>query len=108
MDMAKAVCGVEQKRKLENNSLSNVTIRCCKSNMFQDVFKQVAEIRASKARISLQLDESSNVSNCVYLLVYCRYVYAGEFLMCKRLETTTKAANVREKMDNFFQQNNVS
>ena len=44
--------------------------------------------------------------------MYCRYVHAGElkeeFLMCKSLETTTKVVNVLEKMDHFFQQNNIS
>ena len=81
--------------------------------MSQDVLNQVAdEIRASKARISLQLDESTDVSNCAYLLVYCRYEHAGElkeeFLMCESLETTSKGVDVLEKMDNFFQQNNIS
>ena len=50
--------------------------------------------------------------NCVYLFVYCRYVHAGElneeFLMCESLETTIKAVNISEKMDNFFQKNNLS
>ena len=44
--------------------------------------------------------------------MYCRYVHAGElkeeFLMCESLETITKAVNVLEKMDHFFQQNNIS
>ena len=52
------------------------------------------------------------MSNCAYLLVYCQYVHAGEwkeeFLKCESLETTTKAVNVLEKMDHFFQQNNIS
>ena len=30
-----------------------------------------------------------------------------EFLMCESLETTTKAVDVLEKMDHFFQQNNI-
>ena len=81
--------------------------------MSQDILKQVAdEIRTSKAKISIQLDESTDVSNCAFLLVYYRYVHAGdlkeEFLMCESLETTTKAVDVLEKMDHFFQQNNIS
>ena len=46
------------------------------------------------------------MSNCAYLLDYCRYVHAGElkeeFLMCENLETTTKSVDILEKMDNFF------
>ena len=78
MEIIELVCGVEQKRKLEKIALSNDTIRCRISDMSQDILNQVAdEIRASKARISLQLDESTDVSNCAYLLVYCRYEHAG-------------------------------
>ena len=41
--------------------------------MSQDILDQVAEeIRIIKERISLQLDESPEVSNCAYSLVYCR------------------------------------
>ena len=113
MDMVELVCGVEQKRKLEKIALSNDTVRCRISDMSQDILNQVAdEILVSKEKISIQLDESTDVSNCAYLLVYCRYVHAGElkeeFLMCESLETTTKAVNVLEKMDHFFQQNNIS
>ena len=58
-------------------------------------------MRVSKARISLLLEESFDLSNRVYLLVYCRYVYAGElkeeFLMCESLDTITKAFIVLEK-----------
>ena len=75
--------------------------------MSQNIFDQVAEeIRTIKERISLQLDESTDVLNCAYLLVYCRYVHAGElkeeFLMCKGLETTRKVVDIVEKIDNFF------
>ena len=98
MDMVELVCGVEQKRKLEKIALSNDTVRCRISDMSQDILNQVAdEILASKAKISIQLDESTDVSNCAYLLVYCRYVHAGELkeelLMCESLETTTKAVS---------------
>ena len=107
MKMVELVCGKEQKRKLEKIALSNNTIRCRISDMSQDILNQVAdEIRASKARVSLQLDESTNVSNCAYLLVYCRYEHAGElkeeFLMCESLETTTKGFMLWKKWITFF------
>ena len=60
----------EQKKKI---SLSNDTVRRRISDMSQDILDQVAEkIRACKARVSLQLDKSTDVLNCVYLLVYYR------------------------------------
>jgi len=42
-----------------------------------DILDYVAdEIRSNEARVTLQLDESTDVSNCTYLLVYCRYIHA--------------------------------
>ena len=81
--------------------------------MTQDILDQVAEeTQAGKVKISLQLDESTDVSNSAYSLVYCLYVHAGElkeeFLMCKSLKTTTKAVDIVEKMDNFVQRNNLT
>ena len=40
-----------------------------------DVLDDVAdEIRSNKARVTLQLDESTDLSNCKYFLVYYRYI----------------------------------
>jgi len=37
-----------------------------------DILDHVAdEIRSYEARVTLQLDESTDMSNCMYLLVYC-------------------------------------
>ena len=62
MDTVELVCVVEQKRKLEKIALSNDTVRCRVSDMSQDILNQVAdEIRASKSKISIHLDESTDV-----------------------------------------------
>jgi len=79
MDMVELVCRVEQKRKLEKIALSNVTVRCRISDMSQDILNQVAdEIRTSKAKISIQLDESTDVSNCVWRLY--GYIYTTKII----------------------------
>ena len=113
MDMVEHVCEKEQKKKIEKIFLPNDTVLCRISDMSQDILDLVAEeIRANKARIILQLDGSTDVSNCAYLLVYCRYVHAGElkeeFLMCESLETTKKRLIFWKKMDNFFEQNSLT
>ena len=102
MDMVEFVRGKQQMKKIEKSFLSNDTVRRRISDMSQDIVYQVeVEIRASKARISLQLDESTDVSNCAYLFVYGQYVHAGElkkeFFICESLETTTKEAEMLEK-----------
>ena len=74
--------------------------------------KLLAEIRSSTSRISLQLDESTDVSNFSQLLVFSRYIHEGdlkeEFLMCESLESTTKAIDVFEKLEGFFEQNQIT
>jgi len=101
LGMVESVCGREQKKGLEKISLANHTVRCHINAMSRYILDHVAdESEANKARASLQLDESNEVSNCTYLLAYCRYVHAGkleEFLMC---ESVGKWLNVPEKSYN--------
>ena len=87
--MVQLVCGREQKKKIQKISLPSDTVRRCTSQMPQDILDQVAKkIGARRARICLQQDESTNLSN-IYMLIYCCYAYAGElkeeFLMCEIL-----------------------
>ena len=75
--MVELVYRVEHKRKHEKLSFSNYTVHCHMNDIYQDISNQIAdEIRTNKARISLQLVESINVSNWSYLLVNCRCVHA--------------------------------
>ncbi|KAF2353302.1 hypothetical protein FHG87_015941 [Trinorchestia longiramus] len=62
--------------------------------------------------ICLQLDETTDVSNLSQLAVLVRYVKDNvineDFLFCKPLTTTTKAARVKKPVDNFFKDNSLS
>jgi len=83
----------------EITALSSQTMQRAKTHSrFVDVLDHVAdEIRSNKARVTFQLDESTNVSNCMYLLVYCRYIHAAElkkeFLICESLERTNEVTD---------------
>ena len=62
--------------------------------MSDDVLTQVVSgIKNSPVRVSLQLDESTDVSNMSHLLVFVRYVeeatLCDEFLFCAKLELNT-------------------
>ena len=110
LEMVRLMLGEEASRKIQQIPLSNDTIRMRIGDMSRDIREQVVmEIRASPARISLQLDESTDVSNCSQLLVFSRYIHKGnlkeDFLMCESLETTTKAIDVFEKLEAFFERN---
>ena len=64
------------------------------------------ELKASPFPFSMQLDESTNVSQCAQLLAYVRYMHADaikeEFLFCEPLFESTKAADVLQTVNNFF------
>jgi len=46
--------------------LSYISVMSC------DILDHIAdEIQSNKARVTFQLKESTDVSNCTYLLVYC-------------------------------------
>jgi len=60
---------------LEENLFVKPYSYCHISVMSCDVLDDVAdEIRSNKARVTLQLDESTDLSNCKYFLVYYRYI----------------------------------
>ncbi|KAJ3592624.1 hypothetical protein NHX12_007751 [Muraenolepis orangiensis] len=93
--------------KLSQIPLSNDTISD------EDILAQVvADLISSPAKFSLQLDETTDVSNLSQLAVFVRYVkddvIKEDFIFCKPLTTTTKAADVKELVDDFFKDNNLS
>ncbi|CAG9564712.1 unnamed protein product [Danaus chrysippus] len=82
--------------------------------MSSNVLKQVIEeLNASPFPFSMQLDESTDVSQCSQLLVFVRYVkhdtrsIKEEFLFCDSLLETTKASDVFEMIKKFFIAQNV-
>ena len=72
----------------------------------------VSDLISDTAKLSLQFDETTNVSNLSQLAVFVRYgkedVKNKDFLFCQTLITTTKAAEVKKFLDNFFRDNNLS
>ena len=75
--------------------------------MSEDILEQViADIKTSLVTISLQLDESTDVSNCSQLIAVVRYVKKKKieesFLFCQSLETTTKPKDVFGMIKEFF------
>jgi len=107
LEMAKTVLGTEAEKKLRQVPLSNDIICSRIRDMSKDILQQViADIKASPIKVSLQLDESTDVSFCSQLLVFVRYVkekeVVEEFLFCEPLTTTTKAIDVFNIVKDFF------
>ena len=92
--------------------LSNDVIAGRVADMSCNILDQVVqEIKDSPIRISLQLNESTDISNISQLIVYTRYIkecgIKDEFLFCQGLQTTFKAADVFRLVDEFFQRHQI-
>uniref|UniRef100_K7F9C3 DUF4371 domain-containing protein n=1 Tax=Pelodiscus sinensis TaxID=13735 RepID=K7F9C3_PELSI len=95
-EMVWLILGKEAARKLNDISVSNDTIS-----------EQVVDEIKKSPLFAIQLDESANVALWSQLLVFSRYMVEGdfrdEFLFCKTLDTNTKAQDVMEIVNNFFE-----
>jgi len=107
LEMTELFFGTEHRKKLEAVPLSNDTINSRITDISNNILEQVMEkLKASPFPFSIQLDESTDVSQCVQLLAYVRYMHADamkqEFLFCKPLSEATKAADILQMVNNFF------
>ena len=99
--------GKEEKKKIAAVSLSNSTIQRMIENMAADIKDQVVQQIKSAAfgLFAIQLDESTDVASCSQLMVFVKYVHLNgfkeELLFCSRLEKTTKAVDIFEKVSFF-------
>ena len=75
--------------------LKNNTVQRRIEEMLVDILQQViSDICRSKSGFAIQLDESTDVTNCAQLLIFVRYVgkegVKEEFLMNEALEALEK------------------
>ncbi|KAF2353771.1 hypothetical protein FHG87_015472 [Trinorchestia longiramus] len=116
LKMANIMLGKEAEVKLSQITLSNDTISDRIEDMSRDILAQVVtDLISSPAKFSLQLDETTDVFNLCQLAVFVRYVkddvIKEDFLFCKPLTTTTtttKEADVKKLVHNFFKNNSLS
>ena len=106
------VIGVEAIAKLKIVSLSINTVKNRIEKMSIDIADQVKFVKDSKFGFSMQLNESTGITNNARLLVCVRYTTQDnevktELLMSKELSSTTKGKNVFEVSDNFFKQDEL-
>ena len=100
--LVKHVIGNEAVSKLSSVSVSNNTIQLCIAVMSTDIKEQVIkEVQGSKYGFAMQLDKSTDASNCAQLLVYVCYAtkdaIPNELLLINKMRTTTKGKNVFER-----------
>uniref|UniRef100_UPI00358E7D1C protein FAM200C-like n=1 Tax=Myxine glutinosa TaxID=7769 RepID=UPI00358E7D1C len=105
--MATTILGKEARNFFEQVPLSNNVIHNRISDLSEDILDQViSDIRASPLKISIQLDESTDVSSCCQLITLVRYVNDGavkeDFLFCEDLKTSTTAKDVMQLVKDLF------
>nr|XP_039255363.1 zinc finger BED domain-containing protein 5-like [Styela clava] len=110
--LVRRVMGEESVAKLDSVSLSSNTVKRRIEEMSVDIADQVnAGVRASKFGFAIQVDESTDVSNCSQLLVYVRFTQDNaektELLLSQELCSTTKGKDVFSVLDNFFKLNGL-
>ena len=95
LESVKLVLEVKASQAMKQISLSNDTIKSRIHEMSDNITSKVLSKIESSPVFALQLDESTDISNLLQLLVYVRYVaderINEEFLFCQPLETTSKA-----------------
>ena len=83
--------------------------------MSEDIKEQIsAEIKDKSLFVlfSIQIEESVVVASVSQLMVFVRYAVSTsvkeELLFCSALDTNTKASDVMEKVDHFFNENGIA
>ena len=111
--LVKNIIGVEAAAKQKTVSLFNSTVKNRIEEMPIDIADQViSSVKDSKYGFSMQLDESTDITNNAQLLVYTRYATQNydaetELLMSKKLSSTTKGKDAFEVLYNFFNHNEI-
>ena len=109
--MVRCVFGDESVKKFDSISLSNNTVLRRIEEMSVDILQQViSDIYRSESGFAIQLDESTDVTNCAQLLIFVRYVGkegVKEFLMNAALEATTKGDDIFQMVNSFFKQHGL-
>ncbi|XP_042203602.1 protein ZBED8-like [Homarus americanus] len=111
LEMVELVCGLEQRKKIAAVPLSNDVIHSRIVDISSNILKQVMEeLAATSFLFSMQLNETTDVSQCSQLLVFVRYMHADaikeEFIFCEPLLETTKAIDTLEMVNSFFAKQN--
>uniref|UniRef100_A0A8C1ZCR9 HAT C-terminal dimerisation domain-containing protein n=1 Tax=Cyprinus carpio TaxID=7962 RepID=A0A8C1ZCR9_CYPCA len=111
VDMCREMIGKAAAKKLLTIPLSNDTVSHRIADMATDIQHQLLERIKSRPYFSLQLDESTDVTNAALLLVFVRYRWDSslhkDILFCGELPTQTTAQECFRCMDNYFKENGL-
>ncbi|XP_068227426.1 protein FAM200C-like [Palaemon carinicauda] len=105
-------CIVDSVRLVLGEESSNNTIMNRIAEMSENIKENVVSKVMSSPFFSLQIDESTDVTNVAQLLAFCRYLtdegIEEEFLFGRPLEMTTKAIDVMAVVADFSEESGLS
>uniref|UniRef100_A0A3B4VDX5 HAT C-terminal dimerisation domain-containing protein n=1 Tax=Seriola dumerili TaxID=41447 RepID=A0A3B4VDX5_SERDU len=112
VDMCTTMGSEDCANKLKTIPLSDNTIARRIVEMADDVKTQLIEKLRSAQGFSIQIDETTDITNYAQLLAFVRFEDSGtmceEFLFCKPLPGRTTGAEIFTVIDNFFKDNDIS
>lgn len=107
----RAMHGDKLAHELESVALSNEIIAWCITDLAQDMKCQLLE-RVKKGKSALQLDESTDTSNSVQLLVFVSYTFDGklheDMLFCNPMNGTWTGKDIFTRLDNKLKEEGLS
>jgi hypothetical protein len=108
---AKKPHNIGETKKLSKISLSNSTVKTRIDEISNDILAQILEKVQKSSYYSIQCDETTDVSQLSQLLVYIRFIGSStieeEMLFCKPLKSTTRAIDIFNTVESFFEKNNL-
>uniref|UniRef100_A0A3B4U0T5 HAT C-terminal dimerisation domain-containing protein n=1 Tax=Seriola dumerili TaxID=41447 RepID=A0A3B4U0T5_SERDU len=111
VDMCREMIGEAAAKKLLTIPLSNDTVSHRIADMTSDIQQQLLERIKSSTFFSLQMDESTDVTNAALLLVFVHYRWDSslheDILFCGELPTRATAQECFRCMDNYFTENGL-
>ncbi|XP_064416286.1 zinc finger BED domain-containing protein 5-like [Latimeria chalumnae] len=107
-DMCTVMIGEKAASQLDMVPLSNDTVSRRIADMAADVKEQLLEGVCQSPCFSIQIDESTDISDAAQLLVYIRYATTAkelkeEFLFCRPLPTRTTGEELFKLLNSFVQ-----
>lgn len=92
--------------------MSNNTVSRRITEISNDILEQLIFRIKSSPKFSIQLDETTDVTNMAQLMTYVRYTFNDEFhedlLFCRPLKARTTAENIFFKINQFFEENSLN
>lgn len=110
-EIVKSMLGESAEKEVSRVPLSNNTISRRIDDMSSDIKKHVSEILCDGRKFSLQIDESTDISQKCQLLSYIRFIENNEaieqFLSCTELLTTSTGQDIYNCVSDTLKKNEL-